>query len=218
MELMVVYPQIEQDTPEWRELRRGRATASNFDKIMSPKEMKYSKQAEGYMCQLIADCFETDVDEVPVFETYWTRRGKQLEPLARMELAKITGMEIVEVGFCLHDNGILGFSPDGLIKDNQAYFTGGEFKCPAPATHVKYINDGVVPDEYKAQVHGSMIIGGFKEYHFLSFCPGMQTFYIKVTPDEYTEKLAGCLDKFVAEYRAMHERLIPKLQLTLPTS
>lgn len=215
---MVVYPNMAQDSPEWREIRTGRATASNFDKIMSPKKMKYSEQAEGYMCQLIADCFETDVDDVPVFDTYWTRRGKQLEPLARLELAKITGMEIHQVGFCLHDNGILGCSPDGLLKSGDAYVAGGEFKCPMPATHVKYINDGVCPQEYLAQCHGSMIVTGLQEWHFLSHCPGMQPFYIKITPDEYTEALAGCLDKFVAEYRVMHEKLIPKLTLTLPTS
>lgn len=212
---MIVYPDIPQNSKEWRELRAGRATASNFDKIMTPKKMKYSDQAEGYMCELIAACFETDVEEVPQFDSFWTKRGRELEPLARLELAKITSMEVHQVGFCLHENGILGCSPDGLLKSDGEYFAGGEFKCPMPATHVEYMKDGVLPDEYKLQCHGSMLVTGLKEWHFLSFCPGMQTFYIRVTPDEFTEKLAECLDRFVAEYKAMHERLVPKLQLTL---
>lgn len=215
---MIVFPSIEQGSPDWHEIRRGRATASRFGKIMSPKELKYSTQARDYILELIAECFETDVTEnrPPDFGTFWTRRGQDLEPLARLALDEITGLKSVQVGFCLSEEGILGFSPDCLIQSDGVFVTGGELKCPEPKTHCSWVSDGILPPEHKAQVHGSMVIGGFQEYHFLSFCPGMQPFYIHVQRDDYTEKLAMCLQRFVAEYKELREALIPKLQLTLP--
>ena len=214
---MVVYPTIDQRSPEWRKLRQGRPTASRFSEIVTAAKGEYSKSAQGYMYELLADCFPTDIDpdEADRFDNFWTRRGTDLEPLARVELAKILQCEIHQVGFCLHDDGLFGCSPDGLIKEGETYIEGVEIKCPSPAVHVEYMAGGKLPSSYCQQVHGSLVITNLPRWHFASFCPGMQAFHVVVERDDYTDKVAACLKKFSEEYKAMREALIPKLQLSL---
>lgn len=215
---MIVYPAIPQGTPQWRALRRGRPTASHLSEVITAAKGDYSASAPKYMAELLAQCFETDVDpDRDEFSTFWTRRGQELEPLARSELATILGREAHQVGFCIQENGIFGCSPDVLFKTGDAYDDGGELKCPAPAQHVKWVMDGGLPLEHKAQVHGSMVITSIPRWNFLSYCPGMQPFHVQVTWDDFTDKLAALMARFTSDYKALHERLIPKLQLTLPS-
>lgn len=213
---MVVYPQIEQGSDAWNDLRRGRPTASRFSEIITAAKGDYSASAKKYMAELLAQCFETDVDPgQDEFSTYWTRRGCDLEPLARAELSRILGRQAHQVGFVLHDGGLFGCSPDALFKDGDTYERGGELKCPKPSQHVLWVMGGVLPPEHRAQVEGSMVICGLKYWEFLSYVPGMQPFHVTVEWNEFTDTLAKHMDRFTAEYKALHEELVPKLTLLL---
>ena len=215
---MIVYPVVEQRSPEWVALRRGRPTASRLKDIMTPVKCEYSKSATKYMASLIADCFDTDIDgmlEGEKYSNYWTSRGIDLEPLARIELGKILGVDISEVGFCLHDAGLFGCSPDGLVKENGVWSKGCEFKCPAPKTHVQWVMEGGIPSEYLCQVHGSMVITGLKQWEFLSYCPGMKPLHVTAEHNDFTERLAECMDRFAREYKETMALMMPKLQLQL---
>lgn len=214
---MIVYPAVEQRSEEWIALRRGRPTASRLKDIMTPVKMEYSKSARTYIAELIASCFDTDIEGMveDKLSTYWVRRGIELEPLARIELAKILGAEIHDVGFCLHDDGLFGCSPDGMVKENGVWIKGGEFKCPAPKTHVQWVMEGGIPSDYLCQVHGSMVITGLKQWEFLSYCPGMKPLHVTAEYDTFTERLAECMDRFAREYKETMELMMPKLQLQL---
>jgi len=121
-----------------------------------------------------------------------------LEPEAREYYAFEQDVVPQQVGFILNDAGTLGCSPDSLIGKPG----GLEIKCPDGPTHVKWLRAGVVPDEHKPQVHGSLIITGREWWDFLSFCPGYEPLLVRVTPDGFTEKLQAHLDRFLTEYQA----------------
>lgn len=211
---MKIHKGFLQGSEEWFALRRGRATASNFKKIITPAKGEYSKQASGYMRDLLVECFTPDYAKF--LGTFWTDRGTEMEPEARKAFEVHTGLTAEQVAFVTSERWqhVVGCSPDSLIKGaSGAYVAGLEIKCPSPFTHAEYIEDGVLPDEYKAQVHGSMAVTGLPRWHFFSYFPGLQPFHLVVERDEYTAKLEASIDRFIIEYGAYRERMRPKLQL-----
>lgn len=209
---MNIIKELTQGTPEWLAIRKGKPTASNFDKIVTAAKCELSKSADGFINDLIGETFAPDFE--PEFQGNWlTRRGNELEPQARLAFQVHTALDVETVGFCVHDNGILGCSPDALIKDGGEYVAGLEIKCPAPGTHVGYVRTGGLPDTYKQQVHGSMIVTGLRQWHFWSYFPGMQPHHVLVTWDDYTDKMQSSLLKFCDLYRNAYNETVNKLKL-----
>jgi hypothetical protein len=100
-----------------------------------------------------------------------------------------------------------------ILNANGFSIAGLEIKCPSPFTHAEYIEAGVLPDQYKAQVHGSMAVTGLDQWHFFSYFPGLQPLHLVVTRDDYTAKIEAAIDQFVIEYGAYRQMMTPKLQL-----
>ncbi len=68
---------------------------------------------------------------------------------------------------------------------------------------MEYICKGVLPDDYKAQVHGQLIVTGRDWVDFMSYFPGLPKFLIRVEPDDFTDKLRSYLDRFWDMYQGM---------------
>ena len=66
-------------------------------------------------------------------------------------------------------------------------------------THIKYLLENKFPAaDYNAQIQGSLLISGLPHWYFMSYCPGLNPFIVRITPDkEYIAKLKTQLDKFV---------------------
>ena len=104
-----------QGSDEWLQSRLGKPTASNFGKLITPTG-KPSTSAEGYINDLIA---QKITGELPEFYTNEAMaRGNELEPAAKAMYEFMHGVEVVEVGLCLHDEFECGASPDGLVGDD----------------------------------------------------------------------------------------------------
>ena len=251
--------QLEQGSDEWFALRKGRLTASSYDKVISAKKVKYAelikdprneavfvtpraaKQQEvldelvdsgavpastlnssglaGLVEKGVARVYDEelvslnipaahkhidnllegilyDEDDLQGFKPSWAmERGTRLEPIARIDFEMRTGIDVNEVGFVTNDSfgEHIGCSPDGLIDGGKG---GLEIKCPLPATHFKYHREGVLPKEYRAQVHGCMAVCDSEYWHFTSFCPNLKDFSLRVYRDDYTESLAAALKQF----------------------
>ena len=50
---MIIIDDIKQGSPEWALIRAGVLTASNFDRILTPKTRKPSAQRDAYLLSLI---------------------------------------------------------------------------------------------------------------------------------------------------------------------
>lgn len=186
-------------SPEWWTARRAIPTASNFDKIMTPKTRKYSEQAEGYIHELVAEL----IDQSPNYFTSLGRpisqamqHGIDTEPDAVNWYEAKFNIDATRVGFCVSDCERWGCSPDALVGEDG----GLELKCVQLKTQVKYLLDGVLPAEYAGQVHGSLIVTGRKWWDFLSYQPALPPLLIRVVPDTYTDALRTALEQFHKRY------------------
>lgn len=205
--------ECKQGSSEWFEARRGIATASGMSNIITPGRAEPSKSMVPYIYELLADKY---TGGVPLGVESYTSRAMQdgidLEPEARKCYDFIAaGEKVREVGFCLSDDGRFGCSPDGLVGEDG----GLELKCPLPKTHIRYLVENELPSEYKAQVHGSLIVTDRKWWDFMSYAHGLPEFRIRVVPDEYTLSLRKCMQVFITKYDAV-ERQIRGMGVELP--
>ncbi len=211
---MIVHKDVIQGSEAWQNLRVGKPTASRFSDIITAVKGDLSKSCTGYMLELIGSCFCPEYAEFT--GNKWTERGLELEPEALEAFTIHTGHKVEKVGFITRDDGIVGCSPDAMVVEDTRYIAGIELKCPAPKTHIGYILEGVLPNDYRQQVHGGMAVTGLSRWEFFSYFPGMKPFHVTVHRDDYTEKLSDSLDQFLIDYAAMRAAVIPKVQLPKP--
>lgn len=205
---MKIIENLEQGSEKWFQVRTGRPTASNFDRIITPTG-KDSSQWEGYAIDLMADCIRPDM--VAFEGNRHTDRGNELEPEAREEFSRIMEIDVQQVGFITRDDGIVGCSPDGVLYRNGKLVAGLELKCPLAKNHAKYLIDGVLPPDYAPQVHGGMAVTGLDYWYFMSYCQGMKTFILRVERDGFTAKVSDALDRFLIFYAARRKEVMPML-------
>jgi hypothetical protein len=219
---MKIWPNLQQGSEEWFRARCGRPTASQFSRIITATGKK-SSQIDDYVIELVAECIRPD--EIPAFVgNKHTDRGNELEPEARETFARLTGLHVAQVGFVTRADGIVGCSPDGMILsrpledgDDEAVIAkcavgGLEIKCPLAKNHARYLIDGVLPDQYRAQVHGSMAVTGLRQWWFISYCPGLVPFILRVDRDAETERMVAALDEFLIYYAARRAEILPLLR------
>lgn len=176
---MKLHDNIAQGSLEWRQLRAGKLTASEMNRIVSPKgKVRTGDGPETFLHEKLAEMWTGC--PLPTAEFFQADNGIFLEEYARPAFTLETGIEVQEVGFIESDCGKLGCSPDGLAGEG----CGLEIKCPLLQTHLGYLLRGVVPDDYILQVQSSMFITGFKKWKFFSFRRGMPPFILTVEPDE----------------------------------
>ena len=196
---MIIH-RCEQGTDEWFAVKAGHLSAHNFHKILSPTG-KPSTQAEKYLYQVAGEAVLGHQEEG--YTNQWMARGLELEDEARKFYELVTGYEVEQVGF-VELNDFIGCSPDGLIGEDG----GLEIKCPALATHVKYLLDKKIPTEYIPQVQGNLYVTGRKWWDFLSYYPGLEPLLLRVERDEeYIGKLGKSLNMAVERLKEIIEKI-----------
>lgn len=202
---MIVHENLEQGSEEWLKIRKGRATASQANLVLTPTG-KPSASRIKYMRKLARECACYDpLEWIGNKATDW---GNDHEAEARGVFQEKTGIIVDEVGFCTREDDIIGFSPDGLIQGTEGWLEGLEIKCPAPDKHVEYLLEGELPSEYKLQIHWSLAASGLQAWWFMSYFPGLNPFIIRVEADEFTEKVKTAQDQFLIDYVPERERVL----------
>ncbi len=178
-----------QSSKEWFSIRRGLPTASGFDRIITPVKAGPSAAQSGYMDELIAQVIDQTYSLEPSnkYISPAMQNGIDCEPAARAWYEFEFDTPVTRVGFCLSDCGRFGCSPDGLVGTDGII----EIKCPDLKTHIKYLREGTLPDEYKCQAHGELAVTGYPWLDFISYSPvpELDNFLIRIEPTAFTEKL-----------------------------
>jgi hypothetical protein len=205
---VIILP-VEPGSFEWLQARLGIPTASCFSKIVSPKQLKPSAQATGYMHQLCAEwLIGAPLDEL---DTPAMARGRELEPQAVRYYEMQRDCETTVAGFCLNDDRTIGCSPDRLVGQDG----GLEIKCPMGKQQVSNILNGV-DGEHRCQVQGCLWVTGRSWWDVLSFHPQLACSLVRVERDPaFMAALDDALPAFVeglAEMRGKLEALgcVPK--------
>lgn len=201
----MIIDDVQQNSPEWLALRSGRPTSSCFDMIITPKTGKPSAQSQKYLYTLAGERIAGVKAES--FQSDWMARGLQVQGEAIALFEMVRDVQVKEVGIVYPDERKLySCSPDGLMETE-----GLEVKCPAMHTHVDYLLNGSLPDEYKPQIQGSLLITGFQAWWFMSYYPGLPPLIVRVERDEkfiatlkvLLEDFCKELDKIEAKLRGM---------------
>lgn len=207
---------IEQQTPEWLQIRCGNVTASRVADVVSRLKVK-SKNGEkgdpsakclGYRDEIVFEtltgkCYEHYVSPHMDF-------GSENEPLACAAYEHATESEVVPGGFWLHDRiPRLGASPDGLVGEDGLV----EYKCP-PAQHVSILKSKQVPEPYLWQIQTELACTGRQWCDFVSYLPDMPKalkIFIKRVPRDNAliaaieEQVVQFLESVVAEIKALEQ-------------
>ncbi|SEN67776.1 lambda exonuclease family protein [Bradyrhizobium sp. OK095] len=184
---------VEQNTPEWLEARRGIPTASAFSQILAKGE---GKTRRTYMLKLAGEIITGQPMEG--FSNEHTERGHEMEPEARDLYAFSTGAELRRVGFIR--NGRAGCSPDCLVGDDG----GLEVKTKLPHLLIDLMLKNEFPNEHRAQVQGTLWITDRSWWDLTVYYRGVPPFTIRAHRDEkYIQTLATEVDRFNAELDAV---------------
>lgn len=144
---------IEQRSYEWHQQRWGNVTGTSLGRALGKPKVQ-----ETLMYELVAQRMtRVQIDDL---SNASMDRGRELEPFARTEVTRATGITFIDTGLLVSDQfSHFSISPDGIFEDEQGVITGGlELKCPASKTHVRYIMEDDIPSEYLAQVMAPFIM------------------------------------------------------------
>jgi hypothetical protein len=170
---MKIHENIKQGTPEWKALRCGKFTASNFDKLFM------GKSTLGYQTLINTIVYERLTLDIP--DSYSNKdmeRGIELEPIAREAYELETFNKVKQVGFIEADDW-RGYSPDGLVGEDGLL----EVKCPKFNTWINYkLFPEKLYEEYKYQVQGGLWIAERKWIDLTAYHPKLGLIIQRILP------------------------------------
>lgn len=196
---------------DWFEARCGRVTASEMADALSlntrgPLSGITSAKRETLKAFLVGEILTGSPDEMGYVSRYM-ERGTEMEPEAREMYEDAFETMVVQLGFVIHPtNDRSGCSPDGLIGADG----GVEFKVPGIANHVKYLNEGILPEEYEPQVMWNLACTGRTWWDFVSYCPEIpkwepcRLFRVRVEANaKRIAEMEDGVDKFLSDTDAL---------------
>ena len=193
---------LEQRTPEWYAARCGVLSASNFDKIITTKG-EPSKSAQKYLYQLAGERVSGRVEET--YQNAAMQRGIEMEAQAREFYELVNDVQVQQVGLCFFDNTRrVAASPDGLVGDDGCL----EIKCPLIYTHVGYLVNGGLSEEYFQQAQGQLFVTGRKWVDLISYFPGIRPVIVRLERDEkFISSLSKQLDQLCKDLYEITEKI-----------
>ncbi len=196
---------VEQGSAEWHALRCGIPTASEFSKILTPKEMKLSSQAPAYMYRLLGEWMTGHTQET--IETEYMQIGRDLEDRAVKAYCFQKECDVHTVGFVTSDCGRFGCSPDRFVVGAQG---GVEIKTHPQAigVHVQAMVERAMSDAHKAQVQGCLWICEREYWDLVSYTEELPIVIVRVNRDEkFIAKLSEEMEKFSVRMEELRVKL-----------
>lgn len=183
----------EQGSDEWRQVRCGLPTASEFSAILAKGE---GKTRMAYMRRLAGEIITGQ--PIESYSNPYMDRGKAQEYQARDLYGFVHDAPLTQVGFI--KNGDKGCSPDSLIGSNGVL----EIKTQRCDLMIETLLKDTFPSEHRAQCQGALWVTERDFVDLVVYAPRMPLFVKRATRDEkYIAELAGEVDRFNDELRAM---------------
>lgn len=206
---MKIIHDIEQGSPEWLDMRLGLITCSEISAIRAD-----GAGAQTYINGLAYERITGESSSV--FEgNDWTKRGQELEPVAREMYEKKTGQSVYMISFI--ENKGFGYSPDGLVlqsktapEDTHRFCGGLEIKVKQPAEQVKILLDGEIPKKHLDQLHGGMSCAELDWIDFVSYCPNLPLFIKRVFAKDIQKEIEK-INKLVDKYNEQVNQVVNQI-------
>lgn len=197
---------IDQGSLAWHKLRSGVPTASEFDKVLTPKKQELAAARHKYACRLIAErLLKWQPDSLD--KVQHIADGKAGEGPAVQQLEWVTGTQTKPVGFVTTADGRFGASPDRVIGQHETSVDVVlEVKAPTIPTQMQYLLLGH-EEAYRCQVMGQLWVAEADKAIFYSYQNRMPAYMVETGRDEaFIHKLAGALEQFSDELEALMEK------------
>jgi putative phage-type endonuclease len=183
---MKIVKDIEQQSPEWFAIRKGKMTASHAQAIGNA-----GKGLETYIYDLVAE--EYSSAEKEQFSNEHTERGNELEEVARGIYELENNVDVEQVTFIEYDEYV-GCSPDGLVGKNGLI----EIKSPNDTEYLKYLifGEGQIDTKYIWQCQMQMLVTGRSWNDLVIYNPNFKKSMLvyRIIPDK--EKFEKLLNGF----------------------
>ena len=201
---MKITHDIEQGSTEWLDMRLGLITCSEISSIRAD-----GAGAQSYINALAYERITGESSSV--FEgNEWTKRGQELEPVARQMYEQKTGTVVSMVSFV--ENKGFGYSPDGLIYGSQPMWPEGgiEIKVKQPAEQIHILRTGEIPKKHMDQLIGGLACAELDWIDFVSYCPNLPLFICRVCAIEHKEQMEK-IEKLVGKYNQQIEEIVNQI-------
>lgn len=206
---ITIHRDFEQGSDEWRAIRNGKLTASEFRLIISPKTLKPAdnEKTRIHAFELAAQRINGPrLDDDP-FQSADMIRGHEEEEYAR-DLYIEHFADVEQVGFITREiEGMtLGYSPDGLVGDRGLIECKSRAAKHQVATAHEWHHNRAIPEDFYLQVHAAMLISDRDWIDLLSYSNGMAMLTMRVERDESViEKMLDAAIQFEAKVQAAME-------------
>lgn len=166
------FPEIDQGSDEWIQIRLGIPTSSCFSMVCAEgKNGDASKTRSEYMAKLAGEILTGQPGEGKI-QTSAMSRGLDMEQDAREHYQRTNLVALERVGFVrrrLQSGRFVGCSPDALTGQRKAL----EIKTLAPHRMIAQLARGAgMPSEHRCQVYGTMWVADLDEIDLLLFYRG----------------------------------------------
>lgn len=192
----MIHHAVAQGGEDWLRLRLGKPTASEFDRILTPKKKELAAGRHAYKIKLLTELIlNMPLDQV---NTPSMLHGHDWESKAIAAYEMLEGVDVTPCGFCTTDDGRVGASPDSFVGEDGSL----EIKCPEkPEIHVgNLLNPDSFAEAHWGQVQGQLYVTGRKWTDLVSYFIGIPMARVRITPDqEFQAKLAAALKTFLCE-------------------
>ena len=200
---------IDQQSPEWFDLRSGVISASRAkDLIANYGKKDAGKMFETYLNQLVAELVSTErLNQISTAATKW---GNDTEPKALSDYGFIYDAEVVKIPFVFADKSLrYGFSPDAYDATNNILL---EVKCPFNSeNHIATIRSNAIKPEYISQMQFQMYCAQAEILRYVSYDPripakSLHTIDIKADHDMWEkfekrkELMINSIDESLADF------------------
>ena len=201
---MKIYRELEQNTPEWMQVRLGKFTASDCYAIGTAGSGKGKDGLETLCLEKASEILTGQLPEM--FTNEDVERGHQLEQEARISYELETGRAVEQVGF-IEVNEFVGCSPDGLVEEDGLV----EFKAKNNKNHLIALL-GKIDIKYQWQMQFQMLCLARNWCDFVSFNPNYSKApNIKIVrvykDDEMQDALKRGLDKGINRIKEILEKV-----------
>ena len=204
---------VEQGDPAWLKLRCGLITGSRISDVLAYKKtVKAGVQEEmairaNYRMDLVAGRL-TGLSPSK-FVNSSMQWGTDHEPEARAIYELAQDVMVDRIGFAIHPTlDFSGASPDGLMGDGIL-----EIKCPETTTHLRWMLEGVVPEEHRPQMTWEMVCCEATWGHFVSYDPRLpEELRMFVVEYKLDAEFADLIEREVIKFNAEIEATIAKLR------
>lgn len=178
-----------QRSDEWHKARLGKVCGSKAsDMLATHRDGKTPAASRGnLLTQLVLERI-TGRSHESGYQSKYMDQGVEREGDASGYYEALTGRLVFPVGFMRHPTLAAGVSLDGYIGDIEQPEGIAEFKCPIPATHLEYLETGIVPSAYMKQIAHALFITGAKWCDWVSYNPdfpeGLRAKLVRVEADK----------------------------------